>query len=83
MIQNRNISFPFLVNLCVCAGLNVCIIHLLVILHIYAFFWLQEGKEYLLKSVGLWLPAQKQSAASSSSDEDVQVSVSCVSLVFP
>ncbi|XP_028282116.1 probable assembly chaperone of rpl4 [Parambassis ranga] len=24
----------------------------------------QEGKEYLLKSVGLWLPAQKQSAAS-------------------
>ncbi|XP_063736251.1 uncharacterized protein si:dkey-12j5.1 isoform X2 [Eleginops maclovinus] len=32
----------------------------------------QEGKEYLLKSVGLWLPAQKQSAASSSTDEDMQ-----------
>ncbi|CAJ1062140.1 probable assembly chaperone of rpl4 isoform X2 [Xyrichtys novacula] len=32
----------------------------------------QEGKEYLLKSVGLWLPAQKQSAASSSSEEDLQ-----------
>ncbi|XP_074509894.1 uncharacterized protein LOC141779128 [Sebastes fasciatus] len=32
----------------------------------------QEGKEYLLKSVGSWLPAQKQSAASSSSDEDMQ-----------
>lgn len=32
----------------------------------------QEGKEYLLKSVGLWLPAQKQSAAPSSSEEDMQ-----------
>uniref|UniRef100_A0A3Q4AHJ4 Uncharacterized protein n=1 Tax=Mola mola TaxID=94237 RepID=A0A3Q4AHJ4_MOLML len=32
----------------------------------------QEGREYLLKSVGLWLPAQKQSAASSSTDEDMQ-----------
>ncbi|KAI9536594.1 hypothetical protein NQZ68_032389 [Dissostichus eleginoides] len=32
----------------------------------------QEGKEYLLKSVGLWLPAQEQSAASSSTDEDMQ-----------
>uniref|UniRef100_A0A7N6BLT5 Assembly chaperone of rpl4 n=1 Tax=Anabas testudineus TaxID=64144 RepID=A0A7N6BLT5_ANATE len=32
----------------------------------------QEGKEYLLKSVGLWLPAQKQIAASSSTEEDVQ-----------
>lgn len=32
----------------------------------------QEGKEYLLKSVGMWLPAQKQSAASSTSEEDVQ-----------
>lgn len=32
----------------------------------------QEGKEYLLKGVGLWLPAQKQSAASSSTEEGVQ-----------
>ncbi|XP_023148925.1 uncharacterized protein si:dkey-12j5.1 [Amphiprion ocellaris] len=32
----------------------------------------QEGKEYLLKSVGMWLPAQKQSAASSTTEEDVQ-----------
>nr|XP_040020958.1 probable assembly chaperone of rpl4 isoform X2 [Gasterosteus aculeatus aculeatus] len=32
----------------------------------------QEGKEYLLKSVGLWLPAQKQSAASFSTEEDMQ-----------
>ncbi|XP_023258916.1 probable assembly chaperone of rpl4 [Seriola lalandi dorsalis] len=32
----------------------------------------QEGREYLLKSVGLWLPAQKQSAASSSTEEGVQ-----------
>ncbi|XP_074539244.1 uncharacterized protein LOC141800540 [Halichoeres trimaculatus] len=32
----------------------------------------QEGKEYLLKSVGLWLPAQKHSAASLSSEEDLQ-----------
>ncbi|KAM3614260.1 uncharacterized protein V6R79_011781 [Siganus canaliculatus] len=32
----------------------------------------QEGKEYLLKSVGLWLPALKQSAASSSTDDDIQ-----------
>ncbi|XP_041649787.1 probable assembly chaperone of rpl4 isoform X2 [Cheilinus undulatus] len=32
----------------------------------------QEGKEYLLKSVGLWLPAQKQREASSSTDEDFQ-----------
>lgn len=32
----------------------------------------QEGKEYLLKSVGLWLPAHKQSAASPSSEEDMQ-----------
>ncbi|KAG7242071.1 hypothetical protein INR49_024117 [Caranx melampygus] len=32
----------------------------------------QEGKEYLLKSVGLWLPAQKQSAAASSTEEGVQ-----------
>ncbi|KAM7420701.1 hypothetical protein PAMA_015091 [Pampus argenteus] len=32
----------------------------------------QEGREYLLKSVGLWLPAQKQSAASSSTEEDMQ-----------
>ncbi|XP_029308289.1 probable assembly chaperone of rpl4 isoform X2 [Cottoperca gobio] len=32
----------------------------------------QEGKEYLLKSVGLWLPSQKQSAASSSTEEDMQ-----------
>ncbi|CAB1427724.1 unnamed protein product [Pleuronectes platessa] len=35
----------------------------------------QEGKEYLLKSVGLWLPAQKQSAASSSTDEHMQSEV--------
>ncbi|XP_039661829.1 probable assembly chaperone of rpl4 isoform X1 [Perca fluviatilis] len=32
----------------------------------------QEGKEYLLKSVALWLPIQKQSAASSSTEEDMQ-----------
>ncbi|XP_059195685.1 uncharacterized protein si:dkey-12j5.1 isoform X2 [Centropristis striata] len=32
----------------------------------------QEGKEYLLKSVGLWLPAQKQSEASCSAEEDMQ-----------
>nr|XP_046255425.1 probable assembly chaperone of rpl4 isoform X1 [Scatophagus argus] len=32
----------------------------------------QEGREYLLKSVGLWLPTQKQSAASSSTDDDMQ-----------
>ncbi|XP_071325033.1 uncharacterized protein [Trachinotus anak] len=32
----------------------------------------QEGREYLLKSVGLWLPAQKQTAASSSTEEGVQ-----------
>ncbi|MED6236657.1 hypothetical protein ATANTOWER_012279, partial [Ataeniobius toweri] len=32
----------------------------------------QEGKEYLLKSVGMWLPAQKQSAASSTTDEETQ-----------
>ncbi|XP_062277960.1 uncharacterized protein si:dkey-12j5.1 isoform X1 [Scomber scombrus] len=32
----------------------------------------QEGKVYLLKSVGLWLPALKQSAASSSTEEDMQ-----------
>ncbi|KAK5892427.1 hypothetical protein CesoFtcFv8_012807 [Champsocephalus esox] len=32
----------------------------------------QEGKEYLLKSVGLWLPAQEESAASSNTDEDMQ-----------
>ncbi|XP_008275291.1 UPF0661 TPR repeat-containing protein C16D10.01c [Stegastes partitus] len=32
----------------------------------------QEGKEYLLKSVQMWLPALKQSAASSATEEDVQ-----------
>lgn len=32
----------------------------------------QEGKEYLLKSVGMWLPVQKQSAASFTTEEDVQ-----------
>uniref|UniRef100_A0A665TTB4 Si:dkey-12j5.1 n=1 Tax=Echeneis naucrates TaxID=173247 RepID=A0A665TTB4_ECHNA len=32
----------------------------------------QEGKEYLLRSVGLWLPAQKQSTASSSTAEGMQ-----------
>lgn len=41
---------------------------------LYACVCLQEGKEYLLKSVGLWLPAQKQIAASSSTEEDTQVS---------
>ncbi|XP_028984199.1 uncharacterized protein si:dkey-12j5.1 isoform X2 [Betta splendens] len=35
----------------------------------------QEGKEYLLKSVGLWLPAQKQIAASSSAEEDTQIEI--------
>ncbi|XP_031154958.1 probable assembly chaperone of rpl4 isoform X1 [Sander lucioperca] len=35
----------------------------------------QEGKEYLLKSVALWLPAQKQSAASSSTEEDMQIEI--------
>ncbi|XP_030013563.1 probable assembly chaperone of rpl4 isoform X2 [Sphaeramia orbicularis] len=33
---------------------------------------IQEGKEYLLKSVGLWLPSQKQIAASFSTEEDAQ-----------
>ncbi|XP_017281945.1 probable assembly chaperone of rpl4 isoform X2 [Kryptolebias marmoratus] len=33
---------------------------------------IQEGKEYLLKSIGTWLPAQKQSAASSATEEDTQ-----------
>ncbi|XP_061676491.1 uncharacterized protein si:dkey-12j5.1 [Syngnathoides biaculeatus] len=32
----------------------------------------QEGKEYLLKSVRLWLPAQKPAEASSSLEDDVQ-----------
>ncbi|XP_041798669.1 probable assembly chaperone of rpl4 isoform X2 [Chelmon rostratus] len=32
----------------------------------------QEGREYLLKSVGLWLPAQKQSADSSSAEQEMQ-----------
>uniref|UniRef100_A0A3Q0S9Z6 Si:dkey-12j5.1 n=1 Tax=Amphilophus citrinellus TaxID=61819 RepID=A0A3Q0S9Z6_AMPCI len=32
----------------------------------------QEGKDYLLKSVGMWLPAQKHSAASSTTGEDIQ-----------
>ncbi|XP_047216310.1 probable assembly chaperone of rpl4 isoform X2 [Girardinichthys multiradiatus] len=32
----------------------------------------QEGNGYLLKSVGMWLPAQKQSAASSATDEETQ-----------
>uniref|UniRef100_A0A3Q3JE67 Uncharacterized protein n=1 Tax=Monopterus albus TaxID=43700 RepID=A0A3Q3JE67_MONAL len=32
----------------------------------------QEGREYLLRSVGLWLPGQKQSAASSSTEEVMQ-----------
>ncbi|XP_068616450.1 uncharacterized protein si:dkey-12j5.1 [Brachionichthys hirsutus] len=35
----------------------------------------QEGREYLLKSVGLWLPAQKRLAASSSTEEDRQADV--------
>uniref|UniRef100_A0A3P9IFF1 Si:dkey-12j5.1 n=1 Tax=Oryzias latipes TaxID=8090 RepID=A0A3P9IFF1_ORYLA len=35
----------------------------------------QEGKEYLLKSVGTWLPAQKQSTSSSSTEEDVQTDI--------
>ncbi|TMS10610.1 putative assembly chaperone of rpl4 [Larimichthys crocea] len=35
----------------------------------------QEGKEYLLKSVGLWLPAQKESASSSRTEEDSQMAV--------
>ncbi|KAF7227337.1 transcript variant X1 [Nothobranchius furzeri] len=33
---------------------------------------IQEGKQYLLKSVGLWLPAQKESAAPCTTEEDVQ-----------
>lgn len=53
------------------------VILVLVNLHIHVFCCLQEGKEYLLKSVGLWLPAQKQSATSSSTEEDLQVSWSC------
>ncbi|KAM9806305.1 uncharacterized protein ACBT44_013714 isoform 1-T1 [Syngnathus typhle] len=32
----------------------------------------QEGKEYLLKSVKLWLPAQKQTEASSSPEDEAQ-----------
>lgn len=35
----------------------------------------QEGKEYLLKSVGKWLPAQKEVLAASTSDEAVQIEV--------
>lgn len=35
----------------------------------------QEGREYLLKSVGSWLPAQKHSAALSSAEEDAQVEI--------
>ncbi|KAK2844509.1 hypothetical protein Q5P01_011168 [Channa striata] len=35
----------------------------------------QEGKEYLLKSVGLWLPAQKQITASSCTEEDAQIEI--------
>ncbi|KAF3691875.1 hypothetical protein EXN66_Car007550 [Channa argus] len=35
----------------------------------------QEGKEYLLKSIELWLPAQKQFAASSSTEEDAQIEI--------
>ncbi|TKS81994.1 hypothetical protein D9C73_016102 [Collichthys lucidus] len=35
----------------------------------------QEAKEYLLKSVGLWLPAQKESASSSRTEEDLQMAV--------
>lgn len=45
------------------------------------FFCVQEGKDYLLKSVGMWLPALKQRAASSSAGEDIQVGCSC-GLVF-
>uniref|UniRef100_A0A3Q2PRP4 Si:dkey-12j5.1 n=2 Tax=Fundulus heteroclitus TaxID=8078 RepID=A0A3Q2PRP4_FUNHE len=30
----------------------------------------QEGKEYLLKSVGMWLPAHKRGAASSTTEEE-------------
>ncbi|XP_037130388.1 probable assembly chaperone of rpl4 isoform X2 [Syngnathus acus] len=33
----------------------------------------QEGKEYLLKSVKLWLPAQKQTEASSSLEDEAQI----------
>lgn len=72
------------VNLYVLIGAYICILRFTVIriaasLNIYAFCCLQEGKEYLLKSVGLWLPAHKQSAASPSSEEDMQVSWSCAS----
>ncbi|XP_068179473.1 uncharacterized protein si:dkey-12j5.1 isoform X2 [Antennarius striatus] len=35
----------------------------------------QEGKEYLLKSARLWLPAQKQLSASSSTDGDRQIDI--------
>ncbi|KAM9310523.1 uncharacterized protein KZ484_026402 [Pholidichthys leucotaenia] len=35
----------------------------------------QEGKEYLLKSVGLWLPAVKHRALSSNAEEDIQVDI--------
>ncbi|KAG7474178.1 putative assembly chaperone of rpl4 [Solea senegalensis] len=35
----------------------------------------QEGREYLLKSVGLWLPAQKESVASSSAEGWMQSEV--------
>lgn len=45
------------------------------------FLCVQEGKDYLLKSVGMWLPALKQRAASSSTGEDIQVGCSC-GLVF-
>lgn len=36
----------------------------------------QEGREWLLKSVALWLPGHKHNAASSCTDADAQVSVS-------
>ncbi|XP_034030819.1 probable assembly chaperone of rpl4 isoform X2 [Thalassophryne amazonica] len=35
----------------------------------------QEGREYLMKSIGLWLPAQKLVVASSSTDKDVQIDI--------
>lgn len=81
MIKTHQIP-SLLVNLhvfiCVYMWVLSCtVIHAPVNLHMHAFYCLQEGREYLLKSVGSWLPVQKQSAASSSTDKDMQVSWSC------
>lgn len=55
---------------------------MLIHLNACVFYRLQEGKEYLLKSIGLWLPAQKQSTSASSTEEGVQVSWRCACVFF-